>query len=80
MNGSNLAGYGDEVTWPPYCGAPGDPREIAPATDEVEQAQDLLSEIRGQLDRAETALFRRDWETYLLAMCNAHDLARSVLE
>jgi len=46
--------------------------------DEVEESQDLIAEIREQLDRAEAAVFRRDWPTYRLAMLNAHDLARSV--
>ncbi len=46
--------------------------------DEVEKSQDLIAEIRQQLDRAEAAVFRRDWQTYRLAMLNAHDLARSV--
>lgn len=73
-----LPGYGDEVTWPPYCGSPGDPRETAESPpDQEDQSQDLLAEIRGQIDRAETAVFRRDWETYRLAMCNVHDLSRS---
>lgn len=46
--------------------------------DEVEKSQDLIAEIRQQLDRAEAAVFKRDWQTYRLAMLNAHDLARSV--
>ena len=47
--------------------------------DEVEESQDLIAEIREQLDRAEAAVFRRDWPTYRLAMLNAHDLAGSLL-
>jgi len=47
--------------------------------DEVEESQDLIAEIREQLDRAEAAVFRRDWQTYRLAMLNAHDLAGSLL-
>lgn len=74
-----LPGYGDEATWPPYCGSPGDHRETAESPpDQVEQSQNLLAEIRGQIDRAETAVFRRDWETYRLAMCNTVDLAGSI--
>ncbi len=46
--------------------------------DEVEKSQDLIAEIRQQLDRAEAAVFKRDWQTYRLAMLHAHDLARSV--
>lgn len=73
--------YGDEATWPPYCGSPGEPRETAKSPpDQVEQSQDLIAQIRWQIDRAETAIFRRDWETYRLAMCNTHDLARSEFE
>ena len=77
-----MPGYGDSDsdTWPPFCGANGDPRESVAPVDEVEQAQNLLAEIRGQIDRAETAAFRRDWETYRLALCNAIDLAGSVFE
>ncbi len=47
--------------------------------DEVEESQDLIAEIREQLDRAEAAVFKRDWQTYRLAMLNAHDLAGSLL-
>ena len=46
--------------------------------DEVEKSQDIIAEFRKQLDRAEVAVFKRDWQTYRLAMLNAHDLARSV--
>lgn len=37
----------------------------------------LLDEIRGQIYRSETALFKRDWEAYGLAMANVHALAGS---
>ena len=47
--------------------------------DEVEESQDLIAEIREQLDRAEAAVFKRDWQTYRLAMLIAHDLAGSLL-
>ena len=73
----HLPGFGDEATWPPCCGAHGDPRNDD-EPDEVEQAQDLLGQIRQQLDRAEAAVFRRDWQTYNLAVLNAHDLAGSL--
>ena len=73
-------GYGDDATWPPFSGAPGDPRESVAQVDEVEQALNLLTEIGGQTERARTAVFRRDWETYRLALCNAIDLAGSVFE
>lgn len=73
-----MPGYGDEATWPPYCGAPGDPRETAEnPPDQVEQSRDLLAEIRIQLDRADNALFCCDWEGYRLAMCNVADLSES---
>lgn len=75
-----MPGPGDDATWPPFSGAPGDPREAVAPVDDVEKAQNLLAEIRGQIDRAETAVFRRDWETYRLALCNAIDLAGSVFE
>lgn len=75
-----IPGYGDEATWPPFSGAPGDPREAVDPVDDVEKAQNLITNIRGQIDRAETAVFRRDWETYRLALCNAIDLAGSVFE
>ena len=45
----------------------------------MEESQDLIAEIREQLDRAEAAVFKRDWQTYRLAMLNAHDLAGSLL-
>lgn len=76
---SHMPGPGDSATWPDCCGAPGDPRctDVEPR-DEVKESQDLLAEIREQLDRAETAVFRRDWPTYRIAMLNAHDLAGSL--
>ena len=77
--GPLLPGPGDSATWPAFCGAPGDPRcEGAEPRGEVEEAQDLLAEIREQIDRAEAAVFRRDWQTYRLAMLNASDLAGSL--
>lgn len=76
----HMPGFGDSATWPAYCGAPGDPRNDDDPADEVEQAQDLMGEIREQIDRAEKAVFSREWETYRLAMLNVHDLARSVLQ
>ena len=75
-----MPGYGDEATWPTFSGAPGDPREAVDPVDDVEKAQNLITNIRGQIDRAETAVFRRDWETYRLALCNAIDLAGSVFQ
>ncbi len=75
----DLPGFGDEATWPKFCGASGDPRLAGSVPrDEVEESQDLLAEIREQIDRAEAAVFRRDWPTYRLAMLNAHDLAGSL--
>ena len=44
----------------------------------MEESQDLIAEIREQLDRAEAAVFKPDWQTYRLAMLNAHDLAGSL--
>ena len=75
-----IPGYGDSATWPPFGGAPGDPREAVAQVDEIDKALTLLSEISGQVERARTAVFRRDWETYRLALCNAIDLAGSVFE
>ena len=72
----HMSGFGDPETWP-AIGNPGDPRNDEPA-DEVDQAQDLMGEIREQIDRAEAAVFRRDWQTYRLAMLNASDLAGSL--
>ena len=74
----HMSGFGDPETWP-AIGNPGDPRNDEPV-DEVEQAQDMLGQIRQQLDRAEAAVFRRDWQTYNLAMLNAHDLAGSLFQ
>lgn len=76
---SHMPGPGDSATWPPCSGASNDPRSPA-ATDAVEDAQNLIAELRGQLDRAETAVFRRDWETYGLAMAFAHDLTISAFQ
>ena len=74
-----MKGYGDECTWPAFSGTPGDPRISTPEpADEVELAQNLLAEIREQLNRAETAVFNRDWQTYRLAVLNAHNLAGSL--
>jgi len=77
---SNMPGFGDSATWPPI-GAHGDPRLSGPEpADEVEQAQDLMGEIRKEIDRAEAAVFRRDWPTYRIAILNAHDLAGSLFQ
>ena len=76
---SHMPGFGDSATWP-AIGNHGDPRNDDDPADEVEQAQDLMGEIREQIDRAEKAVFSREWETYRLAMLNVHDLARSVLQ
>ncbi len=73
-------GYGDSATWPPFSGAPGDPREAVAQVDDIDQALNLLSEISGQTERARTAVFCRDMATYRLAMCNTHDLSGSVFE
>jgi len=70
-------GYGDAVTWP-AIGNHGDPRNDDGQADEVDHAQNLIVEIREQIDRAESAVFRRDWQTYRLAMLNASDLAGSL--
>lgn len=77
---SNMPGFGDSATWPPI-GAHGDPRLSGPEpADEVEQAQDLMGEIRKEIDRAESAVCSRDRETYRIAMLNAHDLAGSLFQ
>lgn len=72
----HMSGFGDPETWPDI-GNPGDPRNDEPV-DEVDQAQDLMGEIREQIDRAEAAVCRRDWQTYRIAILNAHDLAGSL--
>lgn len=72
----HMSGFGDPETWP-AIGNPGDPRNDEPV-DEVDQAQDLMGEIREQIDRAEAAVCRRDWQTYRIAILNAHDLAGSL--
>lgn len=72
----HMSGFGDPETWP-AIGNPGDPRNDEPV-DEVDQAHDLMGEIREQIDRAEAAVCRRDWKTYRLAILNAHDLAGSL--
>ena len=74
----HMSGFGDPETWP-AIGNPGDPRNDEPA-DEVDQAQDLMGEIREQIDRAEAAVCRRDWQTYRIAILNAHDLAGSLFQ
>ena len=74
-----LPGFGDEATWP-AIGNNGDPRNEDALVDEVEQAQDLMVEIREQIDRAEAAVCRRDWQTYRIAILNAHDLAGSLFQ
>ena len=78
---SHLPGFGDEATWPAYCGAHGDPRLSGPEpAEEVEQAQDLIAEIREQMDRAEASVCRRDEDAFRIAMLNAHDLAGSLFQ
>ena len=74
----HMSGFGDPETWPDI-GNQGDPRNDEPV-DEVDQAQDLMGEIREQIDRAEAAVCRRDWQTYRIAILNAHDLAGSLFQ
>lgn len=77
----DLPGFGDEATWPAYCGAHGDPRDDDDEPkDDVEEAQDLMGEIRKEIDRAEAAVCLRDWDTYRIAILNAHDLAGSLFQ
>ena len=73
-----MSGFGDPETWPDI-GNQGDPRNDEPV-DEVDQAQDLMGEIREQIDRAEAAVCRRDWQTYRIAILNVHDLAGSLFQ
>ena len=75
---SHMPGFGDSATWP-AIGNQGDPRNDEPV-DEVDQAQDLMGEIREQIDRAEAAVCRRDWQTYRIAILNVHDLSRSLFQ
>ena len=75
---SHVPGFGDSSTWP-AIGHHGDPRNDEPV-DEVDQAQDLMGEIREQIDRAEAAVCRRDWQTYRIAILNVHDLSRSMFQ
>ena len=74
----HMSGFGDPETWPDI-GNQGDPRNDEPV-DEVDQAQDLMGEIREQIDRAEAAVCRRDWQTYRIAILNVHDLAGSLFQ
>lgn len=76
---SHMPGFGDSATWPP-SGWPGDPRNDDDPVDEVDKAQNLIAEIRKELDRAERSLFKRDDEDYRLAMLNVHDLAGSLFQ
>ena len=75
----HMSGFGDPETWPDI-GNQGDPRNDDEPADEVDQAQDLMGEIREQIDRAEAAVCRRDWQTYRIAILNAHDLAGSLFQ
>ena len=75
---SHMPGFGDSVTWP-AIGNHGDPRNDEPV-DEVDQAHDLMGEIREQIDRAEAAVFRRDWQAFRIAMLDAHNLAGSLFQ
>lgn len=76
---SHIPGFGDSATWP-AIGNPGDPRNDVEPVYEVEQAKDLMGEIREQIDSAEAAVCRRDWQTYRIAILNAHDLAGSLFQ
>lgn len=75
----HMPGFGDSATWP-AIGNHGDPRNDDEPVDEVDKAQNLIAEIRKELDRAERAVFKRDDEDYSLAMLNVHDLAGSLFE
>ena len=74
---SHMPGFGDSATWP-AIGNHGDPRNDDEPKSEVEISQDLLAEVRGYLDVAEAALFKRDWSAHRLALLNAHDVLADV--
>ena len=76
---SHMPGFGDSATWP-AIGNHGDPRNDDDPVDEGDKAQNLIAEIRKELDRAERSVFRRHDEDYNLAMLNVHDLSRSALQ
>lgn len=73
----HMPGFGDPATWPPI-GNHGDPRNEDEPKSELERSQDLLDEVRGCLDVAETAVFRRDWQSFRIAMLDAHNLSGSL--
>jgi len=59
MNPALCPGPGDLM--PQYAGHPHDPRTPeAEEVSDVDACQDLIAKIRGEIDMAETALFRRD--------------------
>lgn len=74
----HMPGFGDSATWP-AIGNPGDPRNDEPA-DEIEQALNLIEEIRKELNRAKRSLINRDNGDYILAMLNVYDLAGSLFQ
>jgi len=62
MNHARCPGPGDLM--PQYAGHPHDPRtpEAEEVSDVDASCQDLIAKIRGEIDMAETALFRRDFD------------------
>lgn len=72
-----MPGYGDAATFPVGVVWPdAEPEEV----DEVHEAKSLIAELRKEIDRAEKAVFSHEWETYRLAILNAHDLAGSLFQ
>lgn len=76
----HMPGFGDPATWPPI-GNHGDPRTADDEPkSEVEISQDLIDGVRSRIDAAETAVFRRDWQAFRIAMLDAHNLAGSLFQ
>ena len=57
---------------------PGDPQTwgFRQPTDDDDSGETWYE----QLDRAEAAVCRRDWQTYRIAILNVHDISRSLFQ
>lgn len=75
----HMPGFGDNATWP-AIGNHGDPRCDDEPKSEVDQALDLIAEIREQMDRAEASVCRRNEDAFRIAILNAHDLSGSLFQ
>lgn len=60
MNSSRMPGFGDEATWPPFCGDPRDPRYVEPAPPSDDEITARVGEMLPEMSMADLAQYACD--------------------